>query len=144
MGMGCDTVPGLLPLLLGPLESCGVDMLPCAGVIEPCNGVIDPCTGVSDPCGVDAPLWGIAGTWKSPVRRFFLWGKYDAPGGLPYTLVERDSSSSRSTKTLSRSFSNTIPVDGGGSRMGDGARDGFAEWMLSVRRGPRKGLVDGV
>lgn len=34
--------------------------------------------------------------------------------------------------------------EGGGRRMGEGAREGLAEWMLRVRRGPRKGLVEGV
>jgi hypothetical protein len=33
---------------------------------------------------------------------------------------------------------------GGGRRTGDGARETLAEWMLSVRSGPRKGLVEGV
>lgn len=32
----------------------------------------------------------------------------------------------------------------GGRRIGDGALEGFAECKLSVRNGPRNGLVDGV
>lgn len=28
--------------------------------------------------------------------------------------------------------------------MGEGAREGFVEWMFSVRSGPRNGLVEGV
>ena len=33
---------------------------------------------------------------------------------------------------------------GGGSKIGEGARDVLAEWRFSVRSGARKGLVDGV
>ena len=32
----------------------------------------------------------------------------------------------------------------GGRRTGEGTREGWEEWMLRVRRGPRKGLVEGV
>jgi len=35
-------------------------------------------------------------------------------------------------------------VAGGGNRMGEGARDGCVEWIFSVDRPPRNGLVDGV
>src|SRR5258705_1205160 len=37
-----------------------------------------------------------------------------------------------------------LPPAGGGSMMGEGARDGCVEWMLSVLNGPRNGLADGV
>lgn len=33
---------------------------------------------------------------------------------------------------------------GGGNKMGDGALDGLAEWILRVLKGPRNGLVEGV
>lgn len=37
-----------------------------------------------------------------------------------------------------------LSVAGGGSKTGDGALDGLEEWILSVRSGPKNGLVDGV
>jgi len=41
-------------------------------------------------------------------------------------------------------LSTPLPPAGGGSMMGEGARDGCVEWMLSVLNGPRNGLADGV
>jgi hypothetical protein len=35
-------------------------------------------------------------------------------------------------------------VAGGGNKIGEGALEGFAEWIFSVRRGPKNGLVEGV
>ena len=42
------------------------------------------------------------------------------------------------------SMASSEEEDAGGRRKGEGAREGVPEWMLSVRRPPRKGLVLGV
>jgi len=57
---------------------------------------------------------------------------------LPALDRERDSS-----PTMNPSLGSKLR-SGGGKRIGDGALDGLAEWMLRVRRGPRNGLVEGV
>lgn len=69
------------------------------------------------------------------------WGiKIDEFVGLPATLGPLDLLSSAA---MSRSLSRPSIV-GGGSRTGEGARDGFVECILSVLRGPRNGDVEGV
>lgn len=120
---------GLLPLLLGPLESWGVGRL----------------------CNPRSEAWAARESWPGYVRTWGI-GPSNEPclreagkkpprfGGL-LTMLERRE---RWRDVWLGSSIGLIDTSAGGNEIGDGALDGFVECRLSVRSGPRNGLVDGV
>ena len=133
-GVCCPKPPGLLPLLLGPLDNCGV--------------------GMSED---DAKCWGWRGWgwewWNEGGRAYpnesFL-GNVCFTKGLRCWCTKAEEFVGLlalvwplSLTIISRPLSWLSMVDGG-SRTGEGARDGPVECILSVRRGPRNGDVEGV
>ena len=74
---------------------------------------------------------------RSPELPRFLLSR-PPEGGLPATLC------ALRLRASYGAYSSTPSNDEGGRRKGEGAREGVPECMLSVRRPPRKGLVDGV
>ena len=66
--------------------------------------------------------------------------------GLPNVLPGRDGETTVTPESLSMLILPVAAVEriGGGRRTGDGARLGLALWRLSVLKGPKNGLVDGV
>lgn len=126
---GYVELPGLLPLLLGPLESWGVGRLCKLRSLAWAWAARESWPGY-------VRTWGIGSNEPEPCFRE-VGKKAPRVGGL-LTMLER----------LERwrlgSSIGLIHMSAGGSEMGDGALDGLVECRLRVRSGPRNGLVLGV